>query len=149
MQPPFTDCTRTIIQTAQREARNLNQEFVGTEHLALSLLHVTGCEAVRQLRANHVNPETARTTLLAMMPKAAHPPVISGDLPLSPKAQRAINGSIVIAQSLRLAKISTRALLLSIIEESGAPVATALREAGGDMDGLQQALRQPTTDSET
>lgn len=149
MQPPFTECARSIIHQAQREARDLNQEFVGTEHVALSILNVRSCEAIRILHANHVNPESVRAALLAVMPRSAEPPVISGDLPLSPKAQRAVNSSIVVAQSLRQPKISTRAVLLALMEEDASPFVTALRSAGADIDTLRQALRLPSEEPET
>lgn len=148
MQLPFSDCTRSIIQQAQAEARELNQEFVGTEHLAVSLLKVQTCEAMRALRAHHVDPDAARATLLSMMNKATEPPVISGDLPLSPRAQRAINAAIVAAQSMRQSKITTRVLLLALMEEDGAPLVTALRNSGADIDTLRQSLQQPLEDPE-
>jgi ATP-dependent Clp protease ATP-binding subunit ClpC len=149
MKPPFTDCTRSIIQQAQTEARQLNQEFIGTEHLALSLLKVHGCEAVRVLHANNVHGETVYSALLLMLPKAANPPVISGDLPLSPRSQRMVNSAIVAAQSMRQTRISTRALMLALMEEETSSFVTALRRAGADIDTLRQALQQPVEEPET
>lgn len=148
MHLPFTDCTRSIIQQAQSEARELNQEFVGTEHLAIALLKVSTCEAVRALHTQHVDHNAARTTLRSMMNHSAEPPVISGDLPLSPRAQRAINAAIVAAQSMRQPKITTRALLLALMEEDGAPLVTALRNSGADIDTLRQSLQLPLEDPE-
>src|SRR5690242_2388488 len=100
MQPPLTQCAKSVFDQAQAEARALNQEFVGTEHLVLAVLKSHNCLASRVMRAQHVDREAVRSSLMAVMPFADNPPVISGNLPLSPKAQRAVNQAIVMSRSL-------------------------------------------------
>src|SRR5438552_1317143 len=117
MREAFTKTARHILELAQREARAHNQEFVGTEHLFLGVIHCQECEAERILRQQHLDPKHLRSAVLRDLPIGSEPPVISGDLPLSPKAQRAINSAIVTAQALREERISTRFLLLSLVDE--------------------------------
>ncbi|HEY7089864.1 MAG TPA: Clp protease N-terminal domain-containing protein [Tepidisphaeraceae bacterium] len=148
MQPPLTECARKVLDQAQVEARGLNQEFVGTEHLLLALLKASNCHAARVMRAQHVDREAVRSSLLAEMPYAENPPVVSGNLPLSPKVQRAVNSSIVMARSLREPKVSTRVMLLALMDEQGTPFVAALRNAGVDVESLLKALAEKPHDDE-
>src|SRR5438270_7179082 len=107
MREGFTRTVRHILERAQREAREHNQEFVGTEHLFLGTIQCQECEAERILQQQHLNPNQLRSAVVRDLPMGPEAPVISGDLPLSPKAQRVINGAIVKAQALREEKIST------------------------------------------
>lgn len=140
MRAAFTDTLRHVIDRAQEEARNLNQEFVGTEHLMLAALHCDDCEAARLIRQSNLAGAEIRSALIAQLPKGKDAPVISGDLPLSPKAQRVINSTIVQAQSLSERTISTRVLLLALLDEPQTILAEALRQCGADTDALRSRL---------
>jgi ATP-dependent Clp protease ATP-binding subunit ClpC len=148
MQPPFTDSARQTMDQAQTEARELNQEFVGTEHLALAILNSPECLASRALVRSHVNLGAARDGLLAVMTQADNPPVITGALPLSPKARRALNNAIVMSQSLREPKVSTRVLMLALLEDTETPVGTVFREMGVDIESLKQILAEKPAELE-
>ena len=149
MQPAPTECTRAVLVQAQSEARALNQDYVGTEHLLLALLASKSCQAARIMQQQHVDRDAVRTKLVAMMERPDQPPVVSGDLPLSPKAQKCLNHAIVIAQSLRESKISTRIFLLALLSEDATPFTTALKSAGVDVEALNQALATKPTDVES
>ena len=145
MRESFTDTLRAALDGAQRAARDLNQDFVGTEHLMLGLLAgdgAAGGEAGRALRAAHAAPAVVRSALLAEVPRGASPPVVHGDLPLSPKAQRAINGAIVKAQSAHDRRVSTRFLLLSLLDELPPAVRAAVDRAGCDVHTLESKLAE-------
>jgi ATP-dependent Clp protease ATP-binding subunit ClpC len=148
MQPPLTESARKVLDESQVEARHLNQEFVGTEHLLLALLKGQGTHASRVLRAQHVDKDAVRSSLLSVMSYSENDPVVSGNLPLSPKAQRAVNAAIVMARSLRENKVSTRVLLLALMDEQGSAFISALRQAGADVESLLKALAAKPNDEE-
>jgi ATP-dependent Clp protease ATP-binding subunit ClpC len=148
MNQTLSDNVRKVLDQAQAEARALNQEFVGTEHLLLALLNTKGTQATRLLRQQHVDAETLRSQLLAVMSYSDNAPVVTGALPLSPKAQRAVNAALVMSRSLRETKLSTRVLLLALMDEPGSPFLKALRECGADVDSLLRVLAEKPTDSE-
>ena len=75
--------------------------------------------------------------------------MVTGDLPLSPKVQRALNAAIVRAMSLREPKVSTRILMLSLMEDSNGLFESAIRNGGGDVDVLRRALIENPVDGET
>src|SRR5688500_7175829 len=107
MQPQLTDSTRKVLDQAQTEARNLNQEFVGTEPLRLGVMGCQNCHVARVLRQHHVDRDAVRTQLLSVLGYAEENPSVTGNLPLSPEAQRAVNAAVVMSRSLRDPKVST------------------------------------------
>ena len=148
MREAFTRTLRQVMGFAQQEARERHQEFVGTEHLFLAVMRCRDCEAETALRQMGLNPEKLREAILKGLPTASEPPIISGDLPLSPKAQRIINAAIVKAQALREDRITTRFLLLSLVDEPQTLIRDVLEEARGDVNLMRQALVESPADDE-
>jgi ATP-dependent Clp protease ATP-binding subunit ClpC len=148
MRETFTNTLRSALAGAQAAARSHNQDFVGTEHLMLGLLDGDG-EAVRALRGAHADPPRLRAQVDDGLPRGVEPPVVTGDLPLSPKAQRVINGALVKAQSLREPTVSTRLLLLSLLDEVPPAVATALAACGVDTEALVAKLAERPATAES
>jgi ATP-dependent Clp protease ATP-binding subunit ClpC len=142
MREALTDHLRRALAEAQQEARRLNQEFVGTEHLLLGLLSVGDTEALAGLTLAGVERDALRTRLTESLPHGAQPPVVTGDLPLSPNAQRAINAALVTAQSTGASHVSTRMLLVALLDECQTLVRPAMRAVGADLDHLHRVLVQ-------
>jgi ATP-dependent Clp protease ATP-binding subunit ClpC len=139
MRESLTDTLRNTLAEAQKSARELNQDFVGTEHLMLGLLSVDG-EAGRALRTSHGVAGELKSTLVKSLPKGRLDPVVTGDLPMSPKAARVFNGAIVKAQSMREPKVSTRFLMLSLMDEMPVAAKSVLVDAGVDFEMLASQL---------
>src|ERR1700733_3400380 len=129
MREAITDTFRKALSEAQSAARDLNQDFVGTEYFMLGLLASDG-EATHALRSSHGEPAKLKSVLEHSLPRGEQEPVVTGDLPLSPRAQRVINGAIVKAQSMRESRVSTRFLLLSLLDEPGTVMREALDKCG-------------------
>ncbi len=143
MRETFTDRLRSALAAAQAAARGHHQDFVGTEHLMLGLLSGDGqCEACRALRQAHAEAPRVRSALDAGLPTGTEPPVVHGDLPLSPRAQRVINGALVKAQSMRSPTVSTRFLLLSLLDDVPEAVRKALDACGVDTHTLAAKLAE-------
>jgi ATP-dependent Clp protease ATP-binding subunit ClpC len=148
MQPALTESTRRVLDDAQKEARALNQEFVGTEHMLLAMLTCSNCQVSRLLRQYHVDRDAVRARLLSELPFAETDPGVTGNLPMSAKAQRALNNAIVMSRSLREPKVSTRVLLLSLMDEPKTPFLQALKETGVDVEQLLRALAEKQAEPE-
>ena len=148
MREDLTDTLRKALQIAQQEARLLNQDFVGTEHLLLGMLGCGTCEAGRALEAHHVPREKLRDALMKLLPKGEQDPVVTGDLPFSPRAQRLINGAIVKAQAMRRPKVSTRFVMLSILDEPQSLARDALKACGADTEHLERTLAEDQAEDE-
>jgi ATP-dependent Clp protease ATP-binding subunit ClpC len=139
---PFTETLTKVIANAQQEARRLNQDFIGTEHLAMALLDLDDSEAGRILAQENVQAGYVRNALAHALPAGKEPPVVAGKLPMSPRAQRLVTNSIVAAQAAGKAKISTRFLLAVLIAESSGVVCETFRRSGADGSELAKALRE-------
>lgn len=142
MREEFTTRLRTALDQAQHEARALNQDFVSTEHLLLGLLRTDDSEAYAGLKLAGVGPEELRGSLLESLPRGEEPPVVTGHLPLSPKARRAVNTALVKAQSTGAPRVSSRLLLLSLLDELETASRESMRAVGTDLDHLQRVLTQ-------
>jgi ATP-dependent Clp protease ATP-binding subunit ClpC len=140
MREDFTHTLRRAIDAAQHEARQRKQEFVSTEALFLGIIACQECEAERILREAHLNPDELRQFIVATLPKASKDPHVTGDLPLSPTTQRSIEGAILKAQALREPKVSTRHLLLALLDDSTTVLREALNAHNGDANVLRHAL---------
>jgi len=136
-----THTFRLALDAAQSAARALNQDFVGTEHLVIGVLDTEG-EATRALQAAHAEPAKLREAMLASLPGGEQAPVVGGNLPLSPRAQRCITEGIVAAQAGREAVVSTRFLLLALLEDQGSLLRRCLADCGADVETLQQKLAE-------
>jgi ATP-dependent Clp protease ATP-binding subunit ClpC len=142
MREEFTDRLRLALDQAQNEARGLNQDFIGTEHLLLGLLAAEDSEAVAGLKLADVGLGELRKKLVEALPRGEHPPVVTGDLPLSPKARRTINTALVNTQRAGLTRVSTRQLLVSLLEDCETVMRSVMRGVGADLDHLQRVLVQ-------
>ncbi|HYO07401.1 MAG TPA: Clp protease N-terminal domain-containing protein [Tepidisphaeraceae bacterium] len=141
MLQPATDTFTEILANAQREARGRNQEFVGLEHVALAVLDDDTSEAVRVLRLMHVESGYVRNALSHTLPVGKEPPIVTGDLPMSPKAHRLVGNAIVAAKESGAAKVSSRHLLAALVADAGGVVCESLRRSGADAAELLRALR--------
>ena len=142
MRQNLSETLRGMLAEAQKEARLLNQDFVSTEHLLLGVVRCDTCEAARALRAAEVDVGELRAALMHVLPRGKEDPVVTGDLPLSPKAQRVINNAIVKAQSLREKQVTTRLVVLALLDEQDTALRRAFRETGADMDLLTRKLAE-------
>lgn len=142
MREEFTAQLKLALDNAQAEARQLNQDFVSTEHLLLGLLAVEDSEAVAGLQLGGVELEALRRKLTDALPRGGEPPVVTGSLPLSPQARRVINNALVKAQTGSASHVSSRMLLTSLLEDGDTIVRSSMRDVGADLDHLQRVLVQ-------
>jgi ATP-dependent Clp protease ATP-binding subunit ClpC len=157
----FSETLSSALRLADEEARKLGQEFVGTEHLLLGILAAKSGDAFRALDAE-TDVNQLRRILVTKLPKAGKAPLVTGRLPLSPKAQRVINSAMSAAQTADEENVSTRFVLLALLTDpdvaagqallDGASppddVSQALRDSGADLDELRGLLNDPAGDGE-
>ena len=142
MREAFTSQLRRVLDRAQAVARERQQDFVSTEHLLLAIIDCDACEIGSALRRNEIDAEELRQTLLRALPRGEEPPVVVGDLPLTPRAKRAIHDALVKAQAAREDKVSSRLVLLALLDEQDTAIRQALRDVGSDIDQLQRLLAE-------
>jgi ATP-dependent Clp protease ATP-binding subunit ClpC len=143
----FTETLAAALLHADEQARKFGNDFVGTEHLLMGILAGKSGDAFRSLQAE-TNVEQLLPELVSALPAGGKRPLITGRLPLSPKAQRVVNTAISEAQAAGQSAVSTRFLLLALVGESDSAVCDILTNGGADMDELRGLLSRPNGNAE-
>jgi ATP-dependent Clp protease ATP-binding subunit ClpC len=143
----FTETLSAALLLADEQARKFGQEFVGTEHLLLGILAGKTGDAYRALQAE-TNVDHLAVEIAEALPKESAPSHITGRLPLSPKAQRAINSAVSEAQAAGAGAVSTGFLVLALAGDSDSAIAELLTQGGADLDELRGLLSRPAAGGE-
>jgi ATP-dependent Clp protease ATP-binding subunit ClpA len=135
----FTDKARRVIVLAQEEARALDHNYIGTEHILLGLLGVDDGVGARALIDLGVDLVDARAVSLEMIGKGSAPP--DGDhIPFTPRGKRVLELSL--RESVQLANdfIGTEHILLGLLREEEGVAAKVLTERGVTHKGARAAI---------
>jgi ATP-dependent Clp protease ATP-binding subunit ClpC len=134
----FTDRARTVIIQAQEEARLLNHNYIGTEHILLGLIREEDGVAAVALGRKGLTLDKARDFLLHIDKKGASP--IIGHIPFTIRAKKVIE--LAMRETLRLGHnyIGTEHILLALIREGEGKGAQILAIAGVGQNDLRQEV---------
>ncbi len=145
----FTDRARNVVVLAQDEARLLNHNYIGTEHILLGLIHEGEGVAAKALDLLGISLEAVRQQVEEIIGRGQQAP--SGHIPFTPRAKKVLELSLREALQLGHNYIGTEHILLGLIREGKGVAAQVLVELGGNLDRVRQqviALEQenPTTE---
>ena len=133
----FTARAIRVLEYAQYEAQDLEQNYVGTEHLLLGLLHESGGIAAKALRELGLDLELVRTRVESVMGGAAY----AADHPYyTPHAKRVMELAVDEARSFGHNYIGTEHILLGIIRENEGIAAQVLISLGADLDVVRSTV---------
>lgn len=122
----FTDRSRRAVVLAQDEARDLNHNFIGTEHLLLGLAREGEGVAGQVLTSLGFDLATLREQVAQRTPRGDHPPI--GHIPFTPRAKKVHELALREALQLGHNYVGTEHLLLGIVREGDGVAATLLAE---------------------
>ena len=131
----FTNQSRRVVVLAQEEARMLNHNYIGTEHLLLGLLREERGSAARALTAMDVTLAAARDQVVAIIGRGQQQP--SGHIPFTPRAKKSLELSLREALQLDDGYIGTGHLLLGLIRQGDNMAVKILGTLGADLDDLR------------
>jgi ATP-dependent Clp protease ATP-binding subunit ClpC len=134
----FTNRARHVIVLAQEEARELQHNYIGTEHLLLGLLSESGGLAGRALDRFGMTVTGAREQIIATVGKGTEPP--KGRIPFTPRAKKVLELGLREALALHHNYIGTEHLLLGLIREGDGVGAHILAAAAGDLATVRTAV---------
>jgi ATP-dependent Clp protease ATP-binding subunit ClpC len=136
----FSDSARRVVVLAQEEARKLNHNYIGTEHLLLGLIQEGEGVAAKALESVQVNIDAVRGQVVEIIGRGSSPP--SGHIPFTPRAKKVLELSLREALQLGHNYIGTEHILLGIIREGEGVAAKVLVKLGIDLERLRnQVLR--------
>ena len=137
----FTDRARRVVVLAQVEARTLNHDYIGTEHILLGLIHESEGMAAKTLESLGISLETVRQRVEdAVTPGQVE--VRTGRFPFTPRAKRVLEMSLDEAEQLGHRYIGTEHILLGLIHEGDGGPAQVLAELGADAERVREKVVQ-------
>jgi ATP-dependent Clp protease ATP-binding subunit ClpA len=140
----FTNQSRRVVVLAQEEARMLNHNYIGTEHLLLGLLHEGQGSAARTLTAMDVTLGAARDQVVAIIGRGQQQ--LSGHIPFTPRAKKSLELSLREALQLGDGYIGTGHLLLGLIRQGDNMAVKILGTLGTDLNDLRARVTQELRD---
>jgi hypothetical protein len=141
----FTDRARRVVVLAQEEARHLNHNYIGTEHILLGLIHESEGIAARALTELDISLEAVRAQVAEIVGRGAEAP--SGHIPFTPRAKKVLELSLREALSLGHNYIGTEHILLGLIREGEGVAAQVLVKLGASFDRVRQQVIQILADA--
>jgi ATP-dependent Clp protease ATP-binding subunit ClpC len=125
---------------AQEEARLLNHNYIGTEHILLGLIHEGEGVAAQALEQLGISLEAVRTQVEEIIGQGGSSP--SGHIPFTPRAKKVLELSLREALQLGHNYIGTEHILLGLIREGEGVAAQVLVKLGADLSRVRQQVIQ-------
>jgi ATP-dependent Clp protease ATP-binding subunit ClpC len=136
----FTDRARRVVVLAQEEARMLNHNYIGTEHILLGLINEGEGVAAKALESLGISLDAVRQQVEEIIGQGQQAP--SGKIPFTPQAKKVLELSLREALQLKHNYIGTEHILLGLIREGDGVAARVLVKLGADLDRVRQQVIQ-------
>ena len=130
----FTERARHVVVCAQEEARELNHDYIGTEHLLLGLLREGGGVGARVLTSQGLELERVRADVARIVRVGEAPP--TGQIPFTPRATTVLESAIRAAAG----DVGTEHVLLGLIRENEGVAARVLFDFGVDPESIRNEV---------
>ena len=136
----FTDRARRVIVLAQEEARLLNHNYIGTEHILLGLIHEGEGVAAKALESMGISLDAVRQEVEEIIGHGTQPH--TGHIPFTPRAKKVLELSLREGLQMGHKYIGTEFLLLGLIREGEGVAAQVLVKLGADLPRVRQQVIQ-------
>ncbi len=136
----FTEKARRVVVYAQEEARMLNQNYIGTEHLLLGLIREQDGIAAKALESLNISLEDVHAQVEDLIGRGTFVP--TGHIPFTPRAKKVLELSLREALQLGHNYIGTEHILLGLIREGEGVAAQVLLNLGADLEKVRSAVIQ-------
>src|SRR6266568_3654956 len=136
----FSDRARRVVVLAQEEARMLNHNYIGTEHILLGLIHEGEGVAAKALESLSISLDAVRQQVEEIIGQGQAAP--TGHIPFTPRAKKVLELSLREALQLGHNYIGTEHILLGLIREGEGVAAQVLQKLGADLNRVRQQVIQ-------
>jgi ATP-dependent Clp protease ATP-binding subunit ClpC len=134
----FTGRARRVVVLAQEEARLLNHNYIGTEHILLGLIHEGEGVAAKALESLGISLQAVRSEVEEIIGQGQSAP--TGHIPFTPRAKKVLELSLRESQQLRHGSIGTEHILLGLLREGEGVAAQVLVKLGADLSRVRQQV---------
>ena len=136
----FTDRARRVVILAREEARLLNHNYIGTEHILLGLIHEHEGVAAKALESLDISLESVRAQVEEIIGPGGKEP--RGHIPFTPRAKKVLELSLREALKLGHNYIGTEHILLGLLREGDGVAAQVLVKLGADLARVREQVIQ-------
>jgi ATP-dependent Clp protease ATP-binding subunit ClpC len=136
----FTDWARQVIVLAQEEARMLDHNYVGTEHILLGLIRQGEGVAAKALESLGISLDVIRQEVEEIIGRGQETP--SGHIPFTPRAKKVLEFSLRESRQFGHDYIATEHILLGLVREGGGVAAQVLVKLGADLNLVRHEVTQ-------
>jgi ATP-dependent Clp protease ATP-binding subunit ClpC len=135
----FTERAKQVVVLAQDEARALKHNYIGTEHILLGLLREEEGLAARVLESLDITVEEVRAQVARIIGPGDEP-IVSGQIPFTPRAKKVLELSLREALSLKHNYIGTEHILLGLVRENEGVAARILLDFDADAEKIRNEI---------
>ena len=135
----FTERAQRVILIAQEEAKRLNHDYVGTEHLLLGLIALGEGVAAQVLANLGVDLRRVRTEIEKIVGTGDNV-MLLGEIPFTPRAKKVLELAVEEAQNMGHNYVGTEHLLLGLIREEEGVAARVLENLGVRLDVVREEV---------
>jgi ATP-dependent Clp protease ATP-binding subunit ClpC len=135
----FTERAKQVVVLAQEEARALKHNYIGTEHILLGLLREEEGLAARVLESLDITVEEVRAQVARIIGPGDEP-IVSGQIPFTPRAKKVLELSLREALSLKHNYIGTEHILLGLVRENEGVAARILLDFDADAEKIRNEI---------
>ena len=135
----FTERAQKVILIAQEEAKRLNHDYVGTEHILLGLVALGEGVAAQVLSNLGVDLKKVRTEVEKVVGTGDNI-MLLGEIPFSPRAKKVLELAVEEAQNMGHYYVGTEHLLLGLLREEEGIAARVLENLGVDIEDVREEI---------
>ncbi|MCB4755674.1 MAG: ATP-dependent Clp protease ATP-binding subunit [Elusimicrobia bacterium] len=135
----FTERAQRVILIAQEEAKRLNHDYVGTEHLLLGLIALGEGVAAQVLANLGVDLRKVRGEIEKIVGTGDNV-MLLGEIPFTPRAKKVLELAVEEAQNMGHNYVGTEHLLLGLIREEEGVAARVLENLGVRLDVVREEV---------
>ncbi|MFH1239068.1 MAG: ATP-dependent Clp protease ATP-binding subunit [bacterium] len=135
----FTERAQRVILLAQEEAKRLNHDYLGTEHLLLGLVALSEGVAAVALNNLGIDLKKLRQEIEKTIGVGENI-LLLGEIPFTPRAKRVLELSVEEAQNMGHNYVGTEHILLGLIKEGEGVAAKVLESLGATLDRVRTEI---------
>jgi hypothetical protein len=136
----FTDRARRVVKLAEEEARRLDHNYIGTEHILLGLIREGEGVAAKALESLGISLDAVRQQVEEIIGRGQQAPF--DVIPFTPRSKKVLELSLRESQQLGHNYIGTEHILLGLVREGDGVAAQVLVKLGADLNRLRQQVIQ-------
>ncbi|MCK5106625.1 MAG: ATP-dependent Clp protease ATP-binding subunit, partial [Elusimicrobiales bacterium] len=144
----FTERAQRVILIAQEEAKRLNHDYVGTEHILLGLVALGEGVSAQVLANLNVDIRKVRSEIEKIVGTGDNM-MLLGEIPFTPRAKKVLEYAVEEAQHMGHTYIGTEHILMGLIREEEGVAARVLDNLGLKLETVREEVMNLLSENET